>query len=132
MGNLFIDSFNNHQSLINELKRHEAKDNICYISQPALAKMLCHSQTWVEQAIKRINSEDECIKCIGLGKYTVAYDDLSKSGVFSSILFLMAELLRDTNMFYLKDQELAVKYNKPIRTIQMFKSYVRTDCVNMK
>lgn len=59
---LFAESLKNHQKLVNILVDARGEDNISRISQPEMARLIGHSQTWVAQAIKRLNTEDMCIE----------------------------------------------------------------------
>lgn len=123
---LFIESLLNHQKLINILVEYRDGNNISRISQPKMAILMDRSQTWVAQAIKRINTEDVCIEFRGAEQYIVHYDNLLTRGVFSEIMRLMIILYETPDMFHEKDSDLACKYNLKLKSIQMFKAYLRT------
>lgn len=125
MTKLFLDSLIQHQRLLDAISDFADEDGICRLSQTELGKIVGRSQIWVSQAIKRINSEDICIKCVS-GGYKAIYPQLAEHGVFSTLLFLCKEVAADRVVFFLKDAELAQKYNVPLKTVQMLKSYFRT------
>ncbi len=91
-----------------------------------MAKKINRSQTWVANAIKRLNTEEICIELISSGKYKVNYEDLLSQGVFSKILFLIKNTFSDPTLILKKDSEIANEYGFNIKTVQMYKSYIRT------
>ena len=123
---LFIDSFTLHQQLVNVIAEAKDEDGFAKISQTEMAAKVGRSQTWVSSAIKRINTEDLCIEFVAEGKYLLRYEDLSKRGVFSKILILMSDTISNPSMFLKKDLEIANEYGLKIKTVQMYKTYLRT------
>ena len=123
---LVIDSFTLHQQLVNVIAEAKDEDGFAIISQTEMAAKVGRSQTWVSSAIKRINTEDLCIEFVAEGKYLLRYEDLSKRGVFSKILILMSDTISNPSMFLKKDLEIANEYGLKIKTVQMYKTYLRT------
>lgn len=121
-----MDSLELHQKLINILVEARDENGISLISQPEMAKKINRSQTWVANAIKRLNTEEICIELISSGKYKVNYEDLLSQGVFSKILFLIKNTFSDPTLILKKDSEIANEYGFNIKTVQMYKSYIRT------
>ncbi len=125
MTKLFFDSLIQHQQLSDAISDFADEDGVCRLSQTELGNIVGRSQIWVSQAIKRINSEEICIVCQN-GGYRTLYPKLVDHGVFATLLFLCGEVSRDREVFFLKDAELARKYDVPLKTVQMLKSYFRT------
>ncbi len=123
---LFIESVNNHQRLVDILVQYRDENGISLISQPQMARLMNHSQTWVAKAIKRLNTEDVCIEMIASGKYVVNYTNILAQGVFNEILKLIVEVDGSPTLFHETDSTLAIKRGVKVKTIQMFKSYLRT------
>lgn len=123
---LFFESVKNHQRLVNILADARAKGNISCLSQPEMARLVGRSQTWVVQAIKRLNTEDTCIEMIASEKYVVHYTDVLAQGVFSEIMKLIIDCFKDPELFKVKDSTIAAERSLNIKTVQMFKAYLRT------
>lgn len=123
---LFIESVKNHQSLINILADARGEDNVSRLSQPEIARLVGHSQTWVIQAIKRLNTEDICIEMIASEKYVVHYTDILTRGVFSEIMKLIIDCHENPELFKIKDSTIATERCLNIKTVQMFKAFLRT------
>ena len=123
---LFENSFKLHQELVNILSDAKNDKGVSVISQPEIAKKINRSQTWVASAIKRLNTEDTCIQCIGNSQYMLYYEDLMTQGVFSKILFLIILTRESPSIFLKKDSEIAQEYNVQVKTVQMYKAYLRT------
>lgn len=51
---LFAESIKNHQRLVNILVDARDEDNISHLSQPQMARLVGHSQTWVVQAYRNL------------------------------------------------------------------------------
>ena len=56
---LFSESVTSHQKLIYLLGDIRDKTGASHISQPEMARHVNKSQTWVGQAIRRLNTEDQ-------------------------------------------------------------------------
>lgn len=123
---LFTESVINHQLLVDKMLEFKNEEGICEISQPELARLTNHSQTWVTSAIKRLNTEDTCIEIVGPSKYVVHYPNIGRQGVFSKIFQMMFDLEQDPCMFRMKEAEIASIYSVKLKTIKMFKSYILT------
>ena len=123
---LLKDSLDLHQELVNILVKARDESGLSLISQPEIAIQIGRSQTWVASAIKRLNTEDICVEQISNGKYKVHYEDLQTQGVFSKILFLIGVTYIDRSLFGKKDSEIAEEFGFKLRTVQMYRSYLRT------
>lgn len=123
---LFKNSFECHQRLIDILVEARNVDGYSLITQHEIAARVNRSQTWVTNAIKRLNTEEMCIETITEGVYRVYFEDLSSRGVFSKILVLIADTCLNPSLIQKKDSEIAKDYGYNIRTIQMYKAYLRT------
>ena len=123
---LFADSLKLHQQLVDIFVEARDENGISLISQPEIAAKIDRSQTWVASAIKRLNTEDTCIELISNGKYKLHYENLLLSGVFSKILLLIRDTQLNPSMFSQKDSIIAEEYGFSVKTIQMYKAYLRT------
>lgn len=123
---LFADSLKLHQRLVDILVEARDENGFSLISQPEIAVKIGRSQTWVANAIKRLNTEDTCIEFISNGKYKLHYDNLLLSGVFSKVLLLIRDTQLNPSMFGKKDSIIAEEYGFSIKTVQMYKAYLRT------
>jgi len=121
----FAESVSNYQKLVDVLIEHTGKDGNAEISQEELARLTDHSQTWVGQAIKKLNTEDICIERLGLTKYKVHYQDIMKNGVFSKMLVLLDEYIEKPMLLWGNDKFIADRHKIKLKTVRMFKSYVR-------
>ena len=123
---LFKQSIANHQKLVDVLKNAQNSTGVSEISYAEIAKRTEHSLTWVKQAIKRLNAEDTCIEVVGYEQFVVHYTDILNRGVFGEVAKLMVECYQKMDVFHEKDMALAEKYEVSLKTVQMFKSYLRT------
>ncbi len=78
------------------------------------------------QAIKRLNTEDICIEIIASSKYVVNYTDILSRGVFSEIMKLIIDFYDEPELFHVKDRTIAIERGLKVKTVQMFKAYLRT------
>lgn len=123
---LFADSLKLYQQLVDILAESKDETGFSLISQPEIATRIGRSQTWVASAIKRLNTEDICIELVSNGKYKLNYENLLLSGVFSKILVLIRDTQLEPSIFSEKDSVIAEKYGISVKTVQMYKSYLRT------
>lgn len=123
---IFAESVKHHQRIVSILADARGEDNISHLSQPEMAGLVGRSQTWVAQAIRRLNTEDMCIEIIAPAKYIVYYTDILARGVFSEIMKLIIDCSEDPELFNVKDSVIATERCLNIRTVQMFKAYLRT------
>ncbi len=123
---LFAASLKLHQQLVDILIEARDENGFSLISQPEIAAKIDRSQTWVAKAIKRLNTEDICIELVSNGKYRLNYENLLLSGVFSKVLILIRDTLLNPSMFFKKDSAIAEEYGFSIKTVQMYKAYLRT------
>lgn len=96
---LFVESVKNHQRLVNILVEARGEDNISRLSQPEMARLIGHSQTWVAQAIRRLNTEDMCIEMIAPAEYIVHYTNILACGIFSEIMKLIIDCSENPELF---------------------------------
>ena len=122
---LFEESLKMHQILLNCIADHENKEGICHVLMGELILKTERSQTWVNQAIDRINVEDQCIQWLGKDTYRIHYKNLREKGVFAKVEELLNKTLEDETLLDQKDNYITQKYGVTTRTVQMFKVYRR-------
>lgn len=93
---VFMQSLNEHQALINYLNDNVSDDGLIYLSRTKMAKKLGKSPTLMANYISRINTIDECVKQIKPGVYKLKYTNLKEFGVFPVILKALKKI--DKNM----------------------------------
>jgi len=127
---LFMFSYLQHQELVNTIIENADEQGVCRLSQKELALKVGKSQAWLHKAISKINGEDICITYKPCS-YRVAYNDLSKQGVFSKIITLMRETLSGNYefIFSAKEVDVAQRYNIKVKTLQMFKAYIISEFI---
>ena len=123
---LFNESPANHQRLVDILDQYSDVNGVAIIPKPNLARLVNRSQSWITQAIKRINTEDICIEVVTPGKYILHYTNLLEQGVFAKIMRLILEYHNSPEMFYERDSVMASSRGLRLKTIQMFKAYLQT------
>ncbi len=123
---VFTESIKLHQRLVDIFVESRDESGFSFISQPEIASKIGRSQTWVASAIKRLNVEEICVESIASGKYMVHYENLLLKGVFSKISDLILDTRLDPTLFYKKDSVIAEEYGFKLRTVQMYKAYLRT------
>ena len=124
--NLFVDSLKLHQRLVDIFVEAKDENGFSLVSQPEIAARIGRSQTWVANAIKRLNVEEPCVEMISAGKYKLNYECLLTDGVFSKIMCLIMDTRLDVDLFLEKDSDIATKYGFKLKTVQMYKSYLRS------
>ncbi len=62
MENMFIESLTLHQKLVDVIDETSNIDGYCCLTLKELGIKVGRCQTWVSQAIIRINTEDICIE----------------------------------------------------------------------
>lgn len=124
---LFVESVKNHQRLVNIFIEAQNKSGISLLSQQEVSKLMNRSPAWVKKAIKRLNTEDTCITMMAPGKYVVHYSNILEQGVFSEILKLIIDCNDAPELLHIEDRAIATKRGINIRTVQMFKAYLRTN-----
>ena len=123
---LFALSLSKCQKLIDVMLEYENNEGICVVSQTELAKRLSLAQTNISNAIKKVNVEDLCIEMLYPGFYKVHYKNLFERGTFSCIWNLMLDAQEDFKLVFEKNQIIADRYGYKLKTVQMFKSYIKT------
>ncbi len=124
---LFIESVKNHQRLVNILTKAQNKSGISQLSQQEASKLMNRSPVWVRKAIIRLNTEDTCITMIAPGKYVVHYTNILNQGVFSEIMKLIIDCNDKPELLHMEDRTIATQRDINIKTVQMFKAYVRSN-----
>lgn len=122
---LFASSLRMHQILLNCIADHEDGEGICHVLMGELILKTERSQTWVNQAIERINVEDQCIEWIGKDTYRVHYKNLREKGVFAKVEMLLNEASKDSDLINQRDDFIAQQYDITLKTVRMFKTYMR-------
>ena len=120
---LFIESYENHQKLVDILLAHKNEKGICEISEEELLGAMNRSMAWVKKAINRINTEDLCIEIIGRNRYVVHYEELMKRGVFNVILIMMVCTVEDVDILSWKNEKLMQEFSCTLKTVQMYRAY---------
>lgn len=115
-------SLETHQKLIELIHNNYDKTGICRLSQKEMGVCLGKSQSWIAQAIKRINAEKVCIERVS-GGYIVNFTDLKQEGTFVKILELLSLFLDNPNFLEINEKQLAEMLSIKRRTIQAAKAY---------
>ncbi len=124
----FEESLNKHQKLLNIMLEYEDENGICVVTQDLLSKRIDEcSQSRVGQMINQINTEDMCIEKVKRGNYRVKYNDISQRGTYKKIKEIMNEAYNNPKIADEDEEKLALRFNAKIKTIQMFKSYYKTE-----
>lgn len=116
-------SLKNHQSLVDLIQKNSDKYGNCKLSQHELAKQIGKSQTWISQAIKRINAEEICIVKSKEG-YSLKYTNIKSRGTFYEILNLIQLFIENPDIIKFNEKLLAEKLNIKRSTIQAAKAYL--------
>ncbi len=123
---LFVTSLKHHQELIDHILKYKEPDGICRVCQVQLMLDTGRGWTWIDKAIKRINTEEICVQRKGTSAYIVIHESLLEAGVFSRILHMLMDTYETPKILQMKDAELMVKYECKLKTIQMYRSYALT------
>ena len=120
---LFTASLKNHQDLIDHILKYKEADGVCRVCKAQLMLDTGRCWTWIDKAIKRINTEEVCIERKGTGEYIIIHESLLEAGVFARILHMM--ITSETpEVVQMKDAELMKKYGCKLKTVQMYRAYV--------
>lgn len=122
---IFMHSYLLHQRLVDTLLEFKGEDGICRVTQTELSQLMDISPSRISQAIQQLNTEECCIKRLGMGKYIVNYRDILKNGTFARISDLIEEACLHPELIKTPDKEIAKTHGLNIKTVQMFKTYVR-------
>jgi len=126
---MFFGSVKTHQRLVDVIISFRDKHGVSHISQQEMSKLTNRSTACISKSISRLNIENLCVELIGPGKYVVHYDNILAQGVFYKILKLLVFCSIDVNFiketYYMKDKDVASKHNIKLKTVQMFKTYLR-------
>lgn len=120
---LFIESWENHQKLVDILWEHRNPDGISVISESELLTTMNRSAAWLKKAICRLNTEDVCIQCIGKGRYIVHYNNLAERGVFAIIIRMMLMTYYDLEIVHWKNEKIMQEFGCSLKTVQMYRAY---------
>ena len=119
----FVESVKHHQELIDHILKYKESDGICRVSQKQLMLDMRRNWMWITKAIDRINTEEICIKPIGLTEYIILHESLSKGGVFARIFLMLADTYEEPSIIKMKDADLMAKYGCKLKTVQMYRAY---------
>ena len=122
---LFKISIAKCQKLIDTMLEYENENGICVVSQVELAKRLSLCQTNISDAIKKVNVEDLCIEKLSPGLYKIHYKNLSERGTFVCIFNLILDTIKNSELIFENNQTIADRYGYKIKTVQMFKAYMK-------
>ena len=123
---LFIESVKHHQDLIDHILKYKEADGVCRVSQAQLMLDTGRTWTWIDKAIKRMNTEEVCVQKKGTSEYIVIHESLHKAGVFVRILHMLMDTYETPEIVRMKDAELMAKYECKLKTVQMYRSYALT------
>lgn len=123
--NTFTKSLLKYQGIIDTMLEHKNKDGICVISQKKLGEKVSITQTNVSRAIRQINTEETCIEILSPGKYIVHYRNILERGTFACIWNLFFDFEKNPQLLFESDKSIAERYGYKLKTVQMFKAYVR-------
>lgn len=116
-----------HEELLRTMLEYEDDKGICIVSHATLSKRLNKNQPWIAKAMKRLNSEDNCIEMIEKGKYIIHYTNIRERGTFHQIGKLLYEMI--TNQELYQDKQLIhKKYNVSKKTANVFRGYLALIC----
>lgn len=82
--------------------------------------------TWIDKAIKRMNTEEVCVQRIGTNEYIVAHESLREAGVFFRVMQMLMDTYETPEIVQMKNAELMAKYECTLKTVQMYRSYALT------
>jgi len=126
---MFFSSVNTHQHLVDVVASFRDMHGVSHISQQEMGKLINRSPTCIRNAIKRLNTENLCVEFLSPGKYVVHYDNILAQGVFHKIFNLLLCCLIDgrfiKEIYNMKDKDVACKHNIKLKTVQMFRTYLR-------
>ena len=120
---LLVESFENHQKLIDYILKYKESDGICRVSQAQILQYMNRSLTWLKKAIERINVEEPCLIEYGSDSYVVIHENLIENGVFSIIFKMMGDTLTSPELVRWNDADLMLRYNCKLKTVQMYRAY---------
>ena len=123
---LFIESVKHHQDLIDHILKYKEADGVCRVCQAQLTLDTGRHWTWIDKAIKRMNTEEVCIQKKGTSEYIVIHESLHEAGVFARILQMLNDTYETPEIVRMKDAELMEKYECKLKTVQMYRSYALT------
>ena len=123
---LFIESVKHHQDLIDRMLKYKESDGVCRVCQAQLMLDTGRHWTWIDKAIKRMNTEEVCIQKKGTSEYIVIHESLHEAGVFARILQMLNDTYETPEIVRMKDAELMAKYECKLKTVQMYRSYALT------
>ena len=123
---LFNESVKHHQDIIDHILKYKESDGVCRVCQAQLMLDTGRHWTWIDKAIKRMNTEEVCVQKKGTSEYIVIHESLLEAGVFSRILRMLMDTYETPEMVQMKNAELMVKYECSLKTVQMYRSYALT------
>lgn len=92
-----------------------------------VAEKMNRSITWVNNAIKQLNTEDVCIN-----GFEIKYKDLRNRGVYSKIIKMIEDTETIFPLFVLKNKEICLAYNVTNSTVYMYREFLRENLESIK
>ena len=123
---LFNESVKHHQDIIDHILKYKGSDGVCRVCQAQLMLDTGRHWTWIDKAIKRMNTEEVCVQKKGTSEYIVIHESLLEAGVFSRILRMLMDTYETPEIVKMKNAELMAKYECSLKTVQMYRSYALT------
>lgn len=120
---LFIESVKHHQDFIDRILKYKETDGVCRVCQAQLMLDTGRHWTWIDRAIKRMNTEEVCVQKKGTCEYIVIHESLLEAGVFSRVLRMLMDTYEMPEIVEMKNAELMEKYECSLKTVQMYRSY---------
>ena len=123
---LFGTSLKNHQEIIDHILKYKESDGVCRVCQAQLMLDTGRHWTWIDKAIKRINTEEICVQKKGTNEYIVIHESLNEAGVFLRIMHMLLDTYEMPEIVQMTNAELMAKYECKLKTVQMYRSYALT------
>lgn len=120
---LFIKSVKHHQDFIDRILKYKETDGVCRVCQAQLMLDTGRHWTWIDRAIKRMNTEEVCVQKKGTCEYIVIHESLLEAGVLSGVLRMLMDTYEMPEIVEMKNAELMEKYECSLKTVQMYRSY---------
>ncbi len=121
--NAFFKSVMDRQNLINIIITH-INEGERKISKVKLGKEIGKSTTWVNNAIKQINTEEPCI-VYNNHEINLKYTNLMEKGVYTYIYKILLETEKDNSLLYKNNKEICEMFTVKEKTVQMYRAYAK-------
>lgn len=123
MENIFKTYMINRQKILDILKEYKDDENIAYISQTKIAKIMNLSTTRINQIFKELIN-DNMIEKIDKGIYKIIKENISESKELNNIMKTIIHISNNTNDFKLNENTLGKKLNVDRKIIQKAKTFI--------